>query len=278
MITKRIHLNEFNTAHDKEQHKVFHSNPHTEIILRNPDTGEILFKGSNRVIGAGGDMVARKIFDVEDATQVIPTYNTELGIPDPGEEDPGATYDTRATALSPKVLAFMCGTDGCGTEGSQIYAVDYNSRIAPEAVIPFRYPLASNDLSDEERELYLGRKEDGDYIAYYFKRFSSEPELFEQYLDGTAIESDVYQTEQEYEVFVETKLMITKEDLREYFIATVGIEEARVNTVSLLYGYFRQVDGKLFLLDCRPMTKLNFSNEYMIDVTKSIEIIYHTYF
>ena len=280
-MNKKLFAHDFSDMRDLSQLKGFHSNPRTEIIFRDPVTKEVLFKAHNKVVGAGGDMVARKLFDIAKDTSpiVIPSYNDELSIPDPGPEDPDAVYDyTSATEDDPKVLLFAIGTDGCGTEGSQIFAVDYNSRIAPEAIIPFRYPMASNDLSDETQESYAGRKEDGDYIAYYFKRFTSGPELHEQYLDGTPIEGNVYTSGQDYEIYVETVLTITKDECREFFIATTGIDECRFNTMSLLYAYPRRVNGKDYFLGVRPLTKLNISNEYLIDVTKGVEIIYHTYF
>ena len=66
----------------------------TEIIFRDPVTKEVWAKERNQVVLAGGDVVARKLFDLsEDDTDVIPTYNEELAIPDPGEEDPDAVYD-----------------------------------------------------------------------------------------------------------------------------------------------------------------------------------------
>lgn len=280
-MNKKMFAHDFSDMRDLSQLKGFHSNLRTEIIFRDPVTKEVIFKAHNKVVGAGGDMVARKLFDIDPATSpvVIPSYNTELSIPDPGAEDPDASYDfTSAKEGDPKVLLFAIGTDGCGTEGSQIFAVDYNSRIAPEAIIPFRYVMASNDLSDELQESYAGRKEDGDYIAYYFKRFTSGPELHEQYLDGTPVEGNVYETGQDFEIYVETVLTITKDEAREFFIATTGIDECRFNTMSLLYAYPRMVGGKLYFMDVRPLTKLNISNEYLIDVTKGVEIIYHTYF
>ena len=277
---KRIFAHEFNSSRDTANSRVFHSNPHTEIIIKSLDTGEVLFKGHNKVVGAGGDMVARKIFDVDPTMHpvVIPSYNDELEIPDPGPEDSGATYDTAAKEGDPKVLLFAIGTDGCGPEDSQIYAVDYNSRIAPDAMVPFRYPMVSNDLPDELREIYFGRKVEGDYVAYYFKKFTSGPDFYEQYIDGTPIDSHVYDTTDEYEVFCEVVMTITKEDAREFFIATSGIDQCKFNTMSLLYGYPRKVDGKDYYLDVRPLTKLNISNENLIDITKGVEIIYHVYF
>lgn len=284
-MNKRILAYDFNNYKDTYKMNIirpgFHSNPRTHIVVRNPETGEVLFEGSNKVVGAGGDMVARKIFDISTDTNpiVIPSYNTELSIPDPGSEDPDASYDfTTAKEGDPKVLLFAMGTDGCGTENSQIYAVDYNSRIAPSALVPFRYAMASADISEELQESYGGRVQQGDFIAYYFKRFTSGPELHEQYLDGTPVESNVYETGQEYEIYVETTMTITKDEAREYFIATTGIDQCKFNTISLLYCYPRMVGGKIYYMDIRPLTKFNMANEPLIDVTKGVEIIYHTYF
>lgn len=257
-----------------------HNSYKTDITIRSLDNGEVLFKGHNKVVIAGGDAVARKMFDLSDTdANVIPTYNTELGIPDPGPEDADAEYPfTNATEGDPKVLLFCVGTDGCGTEGSQVYAVDYNSRIKPENLIPFRYPMATGDISDELQKTYVGRKVDGDYIAYYFKRFTSDPTLVRQYPDGTPIDGNLYKTGLDVECYVDLTLTITKDDLRQFFIATTGIDECKLNTISLCTAYPRMVDGKIHYMDIRPFTKLNMPNEYMIDVTKGIEVIYHIYF
>lgn len=252
----------------------------TDITIKSIDTGEVLFKGHNKVVIAGGDAVARKMFDLDTSDSgVIPTYNTELAIPDPGVEDPGAVYDfTSAKPGDPKVLLFCIGTDGCGTEGSQVYSVDYNSRIAPASIVPFRYPMTSADLTDELQETYTGRKVDGNYVAYYFKRFTAGPTLVRQYSDGTPIESNLYTTGLDVECYVDLTLTITKDDMREYFIATTGIDECKLNTISLCTAYPRKVNNKIYYMDIRPFTKLNMPNEYMIDVTKGIEVIYHIYF
>lgn len=278
---KRIRKFEFTDMKDHSNLKVFHSNPHTEISIRSLETGEELFHGSNKVVGAGGDFVARHLFDIDPETSpiVFPTYNQELNLDDGGIEDLNATYDfTKATEENPKILLWCMGTDGCGTENSQIFTVDYNSRIAPDALIPFRYPMASNDLNDELQALYGGRKEMGNYTGYYFKRFTSGPTMYERYLDGTPIEGNVYDVGQEFEIFVETVLTLTKDEAREYFIATVGIDEAKFNSISLVQCYPKLYGGKLFYMNMRPVTKLNLSNESLIDVTKGVEIIYHTYF
>lgn len=269
----------FDGVETRERHNIMDLPHKNRIVIRSLDTGEILFKGTNKVVVAGGETVARKLFDLADTDRgIIPSYNTELGIPDPGAEDPDATYDTDAKENDPKVLLFCIGTDGCGTEGSQVFVVDYNSRIKPENIVPFRYPMITNDISDELQKTYVGRKEDGDYIAYYFKRFSADPTLVRQYPDGTPIDSNLYSTGLDVETYVTLTLTITKDDMREFFIATTGIDECRLNTISLCTAYPRMVDGKIHYMDIRPFTKLNMPNEYMIDTTKGIEITYDVYF
>ena len=252
-----------------------HSNFKTEIIMRSLDTGEVIAKTTNKVVLPGAGFIARSLFDITTA-EITPSYNTALGITDP--EGGEATADfTTATAAQPKVLLFCLGTDGCGTEGSQVFTVDYNSWIAPEAIVPFRYPLNTNDLDEDLRQSYFGRKDDGDYVAYYFKRFTSGPDLHQQYLDGTTIDSDVLDTGDDVESYVEVILTITKEDCREFFIATTGIDECRFNSLSLCYTYPLMVDGVAYFKEIHPLTRLNIPNEYLIDATKGVEIIYHIY-
>lgn len=263
----------------------------TNIIIRDSETKEVLFKGKNKVVLSGGDIVAKKLFDIDPDT-VIPTYNDELGLDDgSGAINGSAQFETTSFAGTaavkddPKILLFCIGTDGCGTEGSQIYTVDYNSRIAPDALVPFRFPTLEGDLNDQlKNETYFGHKEVTNssgqtFVAYYFKAFDAPPTLYRLYSDGSAIDSEVYDSgNPDVDCYVQLTLKITKEEMREYFIATTGIDQCRFNTISLCAGYPVEIDGYTYFRDIRPVTKLNISNEYMIDVTKGVEIIYQVYF
>lgn len=257
----------------------------TSIDVRNLETGEIIFKGlKNKVIVPGSGFIARKMFDVGDE-EITPTYNEAFGssmytpttTASPTVIDP----ETAATSSNHKVLLFCCGIDGCGTQNSQVYPVDYKKWIAPTDMVPFRYQLGTNDISDSLRESYFGRTSinNGEYIAYYFKRFESVPTLVQQYIDGTPINSDIYTSAktENAETYVEMNLKITKQDIRDYFVATVGIDEARINTISLCSAYPVEEDGFLYFKDIRPVTKFNFPNESFIDISKGVDIIYHIY-
>lgn len=255
----------------------------TSIDIKDLETGEIIFKGlKNKVIISGSGTIARKLFDISSADP-IPTYNASIrNIYTPNTEiHTGAVGigSTTANKDNPKVLLFCCGIDGCGSENSQVYPVDYKKWIDPEALIPFRYQPSGEDLSDELRQKYFGRAVVGEYISYYFKTFESAPKFVQRYMDGTPIDSSVFSSTKNdsAESFVEVNMKITKEDMRDYFIATTGIDRARINCISLCTAYPVMENGYTFYKDIRPLTRLNFPNEQLIDLSKGIEIAYHIY-
>ena len=254
----------------------------TSIDIKNLETGEIIFKGlKNKVIIPGSGLIAHKLFDINDS-EITPSYNTAFGdnMYTPATDTPPDYAQTTATKDNHKILLFCCGIDGCGSENSQVYPVDYTKWIAPENMVPFRFQVRGNDLTDDLRKIYFGKTSINDeYTAYYFKRFEGNPVLVQQYVDGTPIDSNIYNSEktESAETYVEISLRITKEDIRDYFIATVGIDEAKINSISLCSGYPVEENGYIYYKDIRPLTKLNIPNEQLIDTTKGIEIIYHIY-
>ena len=114
----------------------------------------------------------------------------------------------------------------------------------------------------------------------YFKSFESEPVFKQQYVDGVPIDENIYTTnrKEEVESYVEILLQITKEDCRDFYSATTGINDAKINTISLCTAWKKEVDGKICYQDIRPLTKYNFPTELLIDTTKGIDIIYHIYY
>lgn len=252
----------------------------TSIEFYSQDTGEILFKTKNKVIIPGSGCIARKLFDI-DTPEITPTYNSRLGIPDPtGVPTNTCVSNTKATQKDPKILLFCIGTDGCGAETSQVYPVDYKHWIDPRDLIPFRYQIVGHDISNELRENYFGRKIINDeFIAYYFKRYEGTPKFVQQFVNGDTITENIYDTLRTdlAESYIEITLKITKEDIRDYFAATVGIDEARINSISLCTAWPMEIDNYLYFQDIRPFTKLHIPNEYMNDVTKGVDIIYHIY-
>lgn len=231
-------------------------------------------KRENKVIVDGSMFTAMKFFDILPPVN-LPTYNTALNL----ENIVPLTSQEQLDSL---VCLFCVGTSGCGPEASQVYDVDYTKWIKPEDMVPLRYQLADDDLSDDDRELYFGRKEITamNRIAYYFKAFDIDPIFKAQFIDGTPIDEHLYDSDNviDVEVFVEMKMSITKRDCRDYFIAHSGINDAKVNTISLCVGYPKEYNGHVYYQGLRPLTKLNFPNESLIDQTKGIDIIYDLFF
>ena len=275
MNNKKLTLFDFNKSGDDASLIVNKGNSgardwNTEVIFKDLDGNHILTT-HNKVLIAGSQLVAQKVFDLEELV-ALPTYNTDLGL-----DNAVSSAPTNAN----KIVLFCCGTKGCGLENSQVYPVKYTGRIAPNAdIIPFRHQLPQNDLSDELRQKYFGRKATHGRVSYYFKGFETDPTMKARFVDGTVIDSNLYSVTNntDAELFVEMSLRITKEDFRDYFKATTGINDAKINSLSLCTAWYTEDNGFKYYQDIRPFSQLNIPNEPLIDLTKGIDITYHIYF
>lgn len=245
----------------------------TEVTLKTL-SGDPILKQRNMVPIAGSEFTIFKHFDIP-LDYITPSYNNVLGLDN---------IDTtlRATNSGEFVYLFAVGTGGCGELDSNVYPVEYSSWIKPQDLVPFRYQLSTADLSEDMRSIYYGRKTMGDNgrIAYYFKALEGNPIIKRQYIDGTPVDNGIYNSTKSMEVesYVELRGIITKEDLRDYFIATTGIESARINQISLLTAYKTVESGITYYQNIRPLTLLNIHNEQLIDLTKGIDMTYHIYY
>lgn len=267
------HLTFFDSQKSREDVNIHKTFLRGEVIFKDIDTGEVLLTTHNRVVIAGSQFVAEKCFNLPELVH-LPTYNESLSL------ENSVAHGTSPANL-PKICLFCCGTQGCGTENSAVYPVRYTKRIAPNGdLVPFRYQLKQNDLTDELRQKYYGRKSLTDRYAYYFKAFESDPKMYMRFTDGTIIDANLYdsQNETDAETFVEMNLRITKDDFRDYFRATTSINDAKINSISLLTAWYNESSGYRWYQDITPMTQLNIPNEPLIDLTKGIDITYHIYF
>ena len=229
----------------------------------------------NKVIVPGSAFTAMKHWKGLQIPVNTPTYNSALVL-----DNMQSLSDSQSRDCY--VYLWAVGIGGCGPEDSQVYDVDYTKWIAPQDLVPFRYELDNHDLSNEKRNMYFGRKskpEDG-RIAYYFKAFDTAPVFKQQYIDGTSIDENIYLSDNTMDVesYIEVKMSVLKSDCRDFFFATTGINDARINTISLLTAYPMVIDGFTYYQNIRPLTKLNFPNESLIDLTKGIDFIYQIFY
>ena len=226
----------------------------------------------NKVVITGSAATGVSMFGCE-YPFVIPSYNSELEL-----ENSVYTAPT-----NPQLITLFCvGDSGCGTTDSDIFIPKYVDRIAPQNdIVPFRYVDASDDLSASERTMYFGRKPmDGDKVAYFFKKFESEPRMFMRYADGTEMDASMYntQTSQEAECFVKTDLMVNRLDCRDWFDQVIGWDHARISTISMCSAWYTESDGYKWFQNILPFTKLNFSFERLVDSTKALKFEYSLFF
>ena len=247
---------------------------HAKFYVRGTDVP--IFEEDNKVIVPGSAFTVMKHFKDISIPVKTTSYNTALGL------DNITSITNTEERLDSYVYLFAVGIGGCGPENSQKYDVDYTKWIDTSDLIPFKYQLTANDLADDMREKYFGRKSipAADRIAYYFKAFDADPVFKQQYIDGTPIDDNIYISDNDMDVesFVEIKMSVDKRDCRDYFLATTGINDARVNTISLLTAVPKTIEGYTYYQNIRPLTKLNFNNISLIDETLSIDIIYQIFY
>ena len=244
----------------------------TRIIFIDDETGKPYREEQNKQVIAGSQLTAMRQFGLDKLVK-FPNYNQELGI------------DTSDIGLDNNDIAclFCCGNGGCGNQADQVYPVNFASRIHPKNIVPFRYQKIDDDLTPAQREIYFGRKEipEDNRIAYYFKAFDSKPQMHLNFVDGTQINSDIYEvaTSMRAVCYVETKIRITKSDLRDFYIVKDKLGNARINQISLLTAHVEEgEDGFKYYKNPTPLTQLNFSNEWLTDLTKSITILYQIFY
>lgn len=248
----------------------------TKVIIKDHNTGKVLFVGRNKTLISGSEFLAMQMFDLPHDTFITPTYNNRLQLDNTTNTADNSKMNEYYTWL------FCMGTSGCNRESALKYEVSNKKWIAPEDLVPFQYLPFNKDLDEEGREIYFGRKtlNDQKYIAYYFKKFDSDPTVRKQLEDGTPIDSTIYDDTSELpaQIVVENTLSITEDDGRDYFINTTGINDARFNCISLCMAWKEVIDGYTYYQDIRPCTRLNFANRFLNDLNASFDIIYRIYF
>ena len=277
------------------------------------DSGELVFGPlHNKTVIAGAGLTLMKLFNLDrSCLDNTPTYDEIMELDEAAStasypsinvvDNNGTIVGSMADEMQRKIIGFCVGIGGAGLEASDVFEVPYASWIEPDNLVPFRYPLVSADTVDES--IYKGKKtielSNGQTrAAYYFKEFTNTPSLVQNYVStiGTFTDSvskdNVYSTTtsaDRAQSYVELHLKITQDDCREFFVTHTGLEDARINQISLLSGWTKTVsktkldvagnvttkDYEVYQ-DVRPFSICSFPSEALL-LSKSINIIYSLY-
>lgn len=271
----------------------------TKIIMKDHDTGEILGEYENKILVPGGQVSACKQFGISPVVN-LPTYNEALGL-----ENSLPAYPATQPYNEPITCLWCAGISGAGNTG-EIFTVANTNRISPLYttdtnlvekyidIVPFQYCTPDNDLTEDQRQIYFGRKivapeSERERIVYFFKAFDTDPQLHVRYLDGTEVTERMYEIDssQNVEVYVEMRLAISRTDFREYFDQVVGWDNAYVNTISLLTAWYDDTLSESessdslnykWYQDILPFSKFNFDNEKLTNLNRAIDFNYQVYY
>lgn len=261
----------------------------TRIRITDHETGEVLQDIHNKILTPGSQLSACKEFGIN-PTVLFPTYNTELGL-----ENSHPPYDKVQPMNDPIVCLWCVGRSGGLNNAGEILACKNTDRIEPKAdILPFRYVSPTNDLSRELREHYYGRyvNPETGWISYYFKTLDTIPQLHVRYLDGTEVGANMYRigSSQPVEVYIETRLAVTRLDFRDYFDYVLGWDNADISTLSLVTAWYDDTiienpdadpeDQYYFrwYQDILPYSKLNFKTIDLYELNKAIDFNYQIFY
>lgn len=280
-----------------------------ETLFRT-ETTEPKWKLSNMVPIGGCQFAMEMLFGVKGTQFTVPTlYNdnssidTHLaGLPD--SSIPTTVYDvpggTKTVIYNNGNLVQLFGIGITGTAENDItvHNVDYRenslniNRVTTDGLtlhgtmIPFRHTAST--LSDNDKLKYFGKKTTGGVTSYYLKRFESDPVIKHIWKTGEDVDSEVLVSSSDVwsnnteaniiESFTEFILRITKEDVKEWFIAQGQEDRTRINTIALFTGqYVKNADGSIGdYRDVRMFSKLNIPVEYL-SLTKDLNLVYRVY-
>ena len=252
----------------------------TKIIIKDHDTGEVLGEISNKILVPGSMITACNQFGLHYPFIEFPTYNEDLDLDNSVEAWSVDPPD------NPIITCLWCaGRDGFATSPNEVYTVSNIDRIEPADMLAFRYVDIGEDDS-VDRDVYFGRRYNSttQKVAYYFKKFDTEPTLHINYIDGTEVESNMWTAgiNQSVEVYMEMKLCVTKIDFREYFDEVLGWDNADISTISLVTAWYREYEESgetyKYYQDILPFSKFNFKAEELVDRTRALDFNYQIFY
>jgi hypothetical protein len=254
----------------------------TEVIFKNK-LGEELFRKSNIILVGGRRFTLEKLFNITPSQGRGITLNNLFHV---NEAEP------ELTGVGPRREKVVC-LFGAGRGGSNLTFGSVKNPNAREYnlydMVPMRYVDANDDLVADERSKYYLRVEQGDKVAYYLKKFEIEPRIVmkvgdQDFVPDLSDNSPVDATgdiieRQDVDCYVELQLKISADDIREYYRSTEGLEQARINELSLYVGYQPDHATGVWVdyLAVEAFSKLTFNNEPLDDETKELNIIYRIY-
>lgn len=250
-----------------------------EVIHRSKYGNKTVFTRTlrnNDLLVTGSVYMSEKINGFRSRFVTTP-IDVELGVHTAAQID-----QSSATIPNELVCGLMVGNGGAGDTYNTVYKVRRANRMVP-GVVPFRVVSKTADLTGTERASYILRRERGDYVYYYGKRFDADPTITIAYEDGTTVPTTIGDSASDTKfirVYSTYRITVGKKDIREYFKITQGSTmRSLINSAGLITGYSGKdaTSGLTEWFNVRGMTTLNMENQELKDSESTITFIYRLF-
>lgn len=275
---------------------------HTEVECTN-EFGEVLFKKSNIILLGGRRFTLEKLFNITPKDTGRLTLNKILADLKGQSAIAEESYDQEFTSkhgAGPRKEQCVC-LFGVGNGGSAMEFGSLANPVAKESnlynILPMRYVEEEHkDDVEETRKYYMhfvNTLADGSKRhAYYLKKFEETPTIklvVDNGVEYSPVNADnnpnygnstnSYVLTDDVDAYIEIKLKISSDDIREYFDETEGIESSRINELALYFGYPASDDTDVWVdyIGVEAFSKLTFNNEPLTEESKELNIVYRIY-
>lgn len=249
-----------------------------EVIYQTAHGGVPVFTKSlhkNDILTTGSVYMLEKINGLRSRFVTTP-IDVELGVHSSSEVNQG-----NSTIPNEIVCGAMIGNGGTGDTYNTVRKVRRANRMVPGA-IPWRVVKSTQDLEGTERQQYFMRRQIGEYVYYYGKKFDATPVITVAYEDGTTVPvnvGDLVDTNKFIRAYATYRFTAGKKDVREFFKVTQGSTmNSLINSVGLITGYPGQSsDQQTEYFNVRGMTTLNMENQDLKDSESTVTFIYRLF-
>lgn len=225
--------------------------------------GKTCFKRRpNLILRRGRAFILEKIFNT--VIRDLPEYNKALK-----EFEQKYNVQFNEQPVGRCVCLFSAGIGGCSLLWKAINKPTFDL-MSLRQPIPFIITEADEELTEEEKKKYFGKKPIIDEVTqqithyeYYYKLFTN----ITPHIGGTTGDTD--------ESYVEIEIQIEDRDFRDFFAMDQDEENARINEIMLSFAIYNEAIGDYDMIE--PFSMLSFNNQPLEGEETDMKFLYRVF-
>jgi hypothetical protein len=240
-----------------------------KVLFKSKKNGKIVDEHeTTNIVNINGSMFnAEKWLGYVPPAASLVYYDLDLNL-----NDKGTIPSTEITAAE-KVYLFCMANTGCDNAANARKKTEYNSRIAPADLLPFRCVPTGTSIDSK----YTGKKTIDGLDKYYFKEFDDIPQ-FRRISDNTVLTTLYEPTTKPIDTYSELIMSVTVDDFKEHFNLIGRPLDCMVSSMHLCSALKETTPTGAKYTRIRPVTLVHFMTEFLIEDGKALDIIYQLFF